>query len=99
MHLGIMRIALRLPQSRSLKTRRQTASSLTGRIRARFNVSASQDATADGEAWQSLTITVAAVASAPAGAEAMLTEVADYIAATRPDLELLYCETEIISGV
>ena len=99
MHLGIMRIALRLPQSRSLKTRRQTASSLTRRIRARFNVSAAQDATADGEAWQSLTIAVAAVASAPASAEAMLTEVADYIAAARPDLELLYCETEIISGV
>ena len=99
MHIGMMRIALRIPESRSLKTRRQTASSLTRRIRARFNVSAAQDAASDGEAWQSLTIAVAAVASAPASAEAMLTEVADYIAASRPDLELLYCETEIISGV
>ena len=63
MNVGIARLYLRLPESRSLKTRRQAARSLTQRVRARFNVSVAQDAEADGNAWQSLTLLISCVSN------------------------------------
>ena len=99
MHLGIMRIALRLPESRSLKTRRQAARSLTRRIRDKLNVSVTQDAGADGDAWQSLTLAVSAVSNDAAYIDAMLAEVVEFLVSSRPDLELLDYGAEIISGV
>ena len=99
MNVGIARIALRLPESRSLKTRRQAARSLTQRIRSRFNVSVAQDVAADGEAWQSLTLTLSCVSNDTAYIDAMLMDVIDFVTASRPDLELLDYGTEIISGV
>lgn len=99
MHLGIMRIALRLPESRSLKTRRQAARSLTRRIRDKFNVSVAQDAGADGDAWQSLTLAVSAVSNDAAYIDAMLAEVVEFLVSSRPDLELLDYGAEIVSGV
>ena len=99
MNIGIMRLYLRLPASRSLKTRRQAARSLTQRIRARFNVSVAHDAAADGEAWQSLTLAITAIASSPANVDAMLAEVAEFVIQTRPDLEVLDYGHEVISGL
>ena len=43
MHVGIVRIALRAPNSHSLKDRRQVSRSLIQRIRGRFNVSVAQE--------------------------------------------------------
>ena len=99
MNVGIMRLYLRLPASRSLKTRRQAARSLTQRIRARFNVSVAHDAAADGEARQSLTLAVAAITSSPANVDAMLAEVVEFVIQTRPDLEVLDYGHEVISGL
>ena len=99
MHVGVMRIALRLPESHSLKTRRQAARSLTQRIRGRFNVSVAQDVAADGNAWQSLTLLVSYVGSNSDRVDAGLAEVVDFVADTRPDLELVDYGREIISGV
>ncbi len=99
MHVGIARIALRIPDSRSLKTRRQAARSLTQRIRARFNVSVAQDAEADGNAWQSLTLLVSCVSNDTAYIDGMLDDLVEYVASARPDLELLDYGSEIIRGV
>ena len=99
MHVGVARIALRIPHSHSLKARRQAARSITSRIRSRFNVSAAQDAAADGDAWQSLTLLLSCVSSDANHADAMLSGVVDYICESRPDLELLDYGVEIISGV
>ena len=99
MHVSIARIALRIPDSRSLKSRRQAARSLTQRIRARFNVSVAQDAEADGNAWQSLTLLVAGVSNDTAYLDAMLDDLVEYVADSRPDLELLDYGSEIIRGV
>lgn len=99
MHVGIARISLRLPDSRSLKDRRQVARSLPQRIRSRFNVSVAQDAGADGNAWQSLTFLVSCVSSDANHADAMLAEVVEFIEHTRPDLQVLDYGSETISGV
>lgn len=99
MHVGIARIALRLPDSRSLKDRRQVARSLPQRIRSRFNVSVAQDAGADGNAWQSLTLLVSCVSSDANHADAMLAEVVQFIENIRPDLRVMDYDVESISGV
>ena len=99
MHAGIARITLRLPNSRSLKDRRQVARSLPQRIRSRFNVSVAHDAGADGNAWQSLTLLVSCVSSDANHADAMLAEVVEFIENTRPDLQVMDFGAEIISGV
>ena len=99
MYVGIARIALRIPDSRSLKTRRQAARSLTQRIRARFNVSVAQDAEADGNAWQSLTLLVSCVSTDTGYIDGMLEDLVEYVASTRPDLEVLDYGSEIIRGV
>lgn len=99
MHVGIARIRLRRPDSRSLKARRQVARSLTQRIRGRFNVSIAQDAAADGNAWQRVTLLVSCVSSDTGHIEATLNAVAEFVQETRPDLELLDYDAEIISGV
>ena len=99
MHVGIARIALRIPHSHSLKERRQAARSIANRIRGRFNVSAAQDAAADGDAWQSITILLSCVSSDANHAAALLSQVADYITETRPDVEVMDYGVEIISGV
>ena len=99
MHVGIARISLRLPDSRSLKDRRQVARSLPQRIRSRFNVSVAQDAGADGNAWQSLTLLISCVSSDANHADAMLAEVVEFIENSRPDLHVIDYGSEFISGV
>lgn len=98
MHVAVAHISLRVADSHSLKTRRQAARSLTQRIRGRFNVSVAQDASVDGNAWQSLTLAVSCVGANAEQTRAMIDEVVDYVAATRPDIEFLDYQVEVMSG-
>ena len=98
MHVAIAHIYLRVPESRSLKTRRQTARSLIQRIRGRFNVSVAQDAGADGNAWQSVTLAVACVGVGADHTRSLIDDVVDFVTATRPDLEVLDYTVEMMGG-
>ena len=97
MHIGAARLFLYLPEARSLKDRRQVARSVSARIRNKFNVSAAEDA--EEETWQRLTLLVCAASSDASHANAMLSQVVSFVEETRPDLELLDYQVEIISGV
>ena len=99
MNVAIARVSLRLSQSRSLKTRRQAARSLTQRIRTRFNVSVAQDIEADGDLWQSLTLAVSCLSNDASYLESVLDDVVRYVENVRPDLEVLDYGIEVISGV
>ena len=99
MHVGIIRIALRAPNSHSLKDRRQVSRSLIQRIRGRFNVSVAQELAADGDAWQSVTLLASCVSSDANHADAALNELVQFIEKSRPDVELLDYGVEVISGV
>lgn len=99
MHVGIARISLRLPDSRSLKDRRRVARSLLQRIRSRFNISVAQDAGADGNAWQSLTLLLSCVSSDANHACTVFAEVVEFIESSRPDLQVMDYGSETISGV
>ena len=99
MHVGIVRITLRVRESHSLKDRRQVSRSLIQRIRGRFNVSVAQEIEADGDAWQSLTLLASCVSSDPNHADVVLNDLVDFIERSRPDVELVDYGTEVISGV
>ena len=97
MHIAAGRLTLHLPDSRSLKSRRQAARSLAARLRNKFNLAVAEEG--DDNHWQRLTLLVCAVSNDAAHAQAMVAAAADFVAETRPDLELLDWTVEIISGV
>ncbi len=88
---------LHLPESGSLKDKRQVARSLSARIRNKFNVAVAE--VEDQELWQRLTLAVCCVSTDPAHANEMVSKVVAFIEESRRDLELLDYQTEIISGV
>jgi len=97
MHLGVCRIMLHLPDSGSLKDKRQVARSLSTRIRNQFNVAVAE--VEDQELWQRLTLAVCCVSTDLAHANEMVSKVVAFVEESRRDLELLDYQTEIISGV
>ena len=97
MHLGVCRMMLYLPDSNSLKDKRQVARSLSARIRNKFNVAVAE--VEDQDLWQRLTLAVCCVSTDSAHANEMVSKVVAFVEESRRDLELLDYQTEIISGV
>ncbi len=97
LHIGVCNLTLHLPESQSLKSKRQVARSLTAQISGRFNVAVAEDA--ENDQWQRLTLVVCAVSNDAGHANAMLSQVVSFVEDTRPDLELIDYQTEIIPGV
>ncbi len=97
MHIGAGRILLHLPESQGLKSRRQAARSLTARIHRRFNVAVAEED--DNQLWQRLTLLVCAVSSDADYAGELIARVVAFIEETRPDLVVLDCQVELLSGV
>lgn len=97
MHVGICRITLRLPENHSLKGKRQVVKSLTARLQNTFNVAAAE--VDDHEAWQIAVLGVCCVSTSAVHAEQQLAAAVRYIEETRPDLELLDAETELITAL
>ena len=97
MHVGVCRMMLYLPDSNSLKDKRQVARSLSARIRNKFNVAVAE--VEDQDLWQRLTLAVCCVSTDSAHANEMVSKVVAFVEESRRDLELLDYQTEIISGV
>ena len=97
MHIGYCRLVLHLPESANLKDKRQVARSLTARIRNQFNVAVAE--VADQELWQRLTLGLCCLSNDSRHANEVLSKVVSFVEESRPDLELLDYETEIISGL
>ncbi len=97
MHVGVCRMMLYLPESHSLKDKRQVARSLSARIRNKFNVAVAE--VEDQDLWQRLTLAVCCVSTDSAHANEMVSKVVAFVEESRRDLELLDYQTEIISGV
>ncbi len=97
MHIGVCRLTLHLPNSQSLKDKRQVARSLTARIRNQFNVAVAEES--GNQLWQELTLVVCSVSSEAGHANEIISKVADFVEDSRIDLEIMGYETEIISGV
>ena len=97
MHIGVCRLMTHLPESGSLKAKRQVARSLTTRLRNQFNVAVAE--VDDNDLWQRLTLGVCCVSNDASHANEMLSRVVSFVEQFRGDLELLDYETEIITGV
>jgi uncharacterized protein len=96
MVIGSLVLTLHLPQSQSLKAKRQVISSLTSRVRHTFNVAVAEVDSLDS--WQLAVIGVACVSNDRRHADEMLNKVANWVAEdggrgeallTRQDIELI----------
>jgi uncharacterized protein YlxP (DUF503 family) len=95
--VGVCHIRLRLPDNHSLKGKRQVVKSLVTRLHNTFAVSVAE--VEDNEAWQLASLGVACVSNSSAHADEVLANVVRFIEATRPDVELLDYEVEVLHGL
>ena len=86
-----------LPDSQSLKAKRQIARSVVARIRNQFNVTVAE--ADDNDLWQRLTLGVSCLSNDTKHANEILSNVVAFVEKSRDDLELLDYETEIIAGL
>ncbi len=92
MIVGALRIKLHLPESHSLKDKRQIVKSLLARARNDFAVASAE--VGDTERWQVAELGFACVSESGAHVDEVLEKVARFIEATRPDLDVLESHTE-----
>ena len=91
MHLGSLRIVLHIPQSRSLKSKRQVLNQIKDKLRNKFNISLAE--VDDNDLWQRATIGIAAVTNSHQHLEQILSQVENAVAAN-PNIVLVDVERE-----
>lgn len=94
MVIGICEITLHLPDSHSLKEKRQVIKAVMARVRNQFEVAIAE--VADQDLWQSAKIGVSCVSNSGQHAEEILARVRRYIEETRPDIVIANSESEIM---
>jgi uncharacterized protein YlxP (DUF503 family) len=94
MHIGVCTIELRLPGNSSLKGKRKIIKSMVTRIGREYNVSIAEVDAQD--IWQRAVLGVACVSSSSSYAHGLLERVVQWIEATRPDVELLEYQIELL---
>lgn len=93
MVIGILQMALRLPETHSLKEKRWILKSLQSRLRNRFNIAVSEVDSQD--AWQSATLAVAHVSNDRGHTNKLLDEVLDFAERIR-QIEVVDSKLELI---
>ena len=86
MHVGACQMRLHLPESHSLKDKRQVVKSVLARVRERFEVAAAE--VDDQDVWQVATLGLAYASGDAGHAEDVLNHAARYIEESRPDVEI-----------
>ena len=87
MVVGVCRFTLRMPESSSLKDKRQVVKSLTTRLRNKFNIAVAE--VQDNETWQIARIGLTCVSNDARHARQILDSAIEFVEQTRPDAELL----------
>ena len=95
MHVGLLRLTLRLPENHSLKGKRQVVKSLTARLQNTLHLAAAE--VDQHDVWQIAVIGIACVSTTAVHAEQQLDAALRHIEDTRPDLEVVEVETDIFS--
>jgi uncharacterized protein YlxP (DUF503 family) len=91
----MLRFTLRLPDSGSLKDKRQVVRSVTQRIRNKYGAAVAE--VADNDRWQLASIGVSVVSNSGAHAQQMLDEIVDFVERSRLDAEMMDVESDIVS--
>lgn len=93
MHIGILTLELRVPESQSLKDKRQVVQGLIASMRRRFNASVAE--TDQLDAWQLAEVGVACVANETRFLQETLSRIEDFVE-REPRLEIIRADTEIL---
>lgn len=91
-NIGVLQLGIRLPESHSLKEKRQVTKSLVAQLHNRFNVSAAE--VEDQDLWQSAVLGVACISNDKKHTNEVLNKALAF--ATRFNLELVDSNIEII---
>ncbi len=94
MIVGVCRIRLRLPESSSLKDKRQVLKAIKDRIKNRFEVSIAEVEELD--TWQIATLGVCCVSNDSRHAGEIISRVIDFINDSHFDVEMLDTQIETI---
>jgi hypothetical protein len=92
MVIGVCTMELHIPESNSLKAKRQSLRSLKDRIRNKFNVSVAE--VDDNDLWQKVSLAVAAVSNEKSHLNQTLDHVVDMVRGV-PEISLLDYQIEI----
>lgn len=92
--VGVARVALHLPDSGSLKSKRQVVSGLLRRVRAQFNVAAAE--VGERDRWQLAELAFACVSADGRHADEVLATVLRYIESHSDGARITDVSTELV---
>ena len=92
--IGVARVVLHLPDSGSLKSKRQVVSGLLRRVRAQFHVSAAEVGELDR--WQLAELAIATVSNSGRHAEEVMAAVISYIESHSDGARVTDVSTELV---
>jgi uncharacterized protein len=95
MIIGVCEISLHLPDSHTLKEKRQIIKSVIARVQNTFEVAIAE--VEDNDLWQVATLGVSCVSNNKQHAGDVLERVRRYIEETRPDVVMSKFESELIT--
>lgn len=95
MVVGVTEITLHLPESHSLKDKRQVITSILARVRQRFEVAAAE--VDENDRWQIAKLGISCVSNSRQHVDEVLNHVRRYIEETRPDIVVTDSEIEIMN--
>jgi len=94
MIVGVLRMTLHLPESHSLKDKRQVVQPVLARLRHRFAVAAAE--VDDQDTWQVATLGISCVSNSVRHAQDVLREVHRYVEETRLDVIVQDIAVEVL---
>jgi hypothetical protein len=94
MNIGVAKISLRLPENMDLKGKRMVVRSITGRVRAKFQVAVAE--VAENDSWQLAVIGICCISNNKRYSNQVLSKVVDFVVGGHFDAEILDYEIEII---
>ena len=94
MFTAIAQVTLHLPESQTLKDKRQVVRSLLARLRNQFEVSAAEVARQDS--WQVAVLGLAYVSGEASHAEEVIQHAVRYIEESRPDLAVTDVQVDML---
>lgn len=95
MIVGVIELTLHLPESHSLKDKRQIITSLMARVRQRFEVAIAE--VEENDRWQIAKLGASCVSNSRQHVDEVLNHVRRYIEETRPDISVTDTEIEIMN--
>ena len=94
MNVGVLRVVLHLPNSGSLKAKRQVVAGLLKRVRNEFSVAAAE--VGDGDRWQIAELAIACVSNDGRHTDQTLARVLTFIEARGAEAVVANVSTEVL---